>query len=237
MFIGIKRYFTAVAYHPETNYGEVVWIKLISAGNHSVFISSFYRPPGNDINPLIYLRESLETLYNKESSSSIVILGGEFNLPAILWNGVCGYMNTNPVYGLEVNKSLIDIANDYHLEQLVHENTRENNILDLLFCSHPTRISKVSVVPGISDHEAIYFHFNLKSLSYRDNSHNIYLYHKGDFDGIKKSITDFQKAFLSSNPYGKSIEQNWLAFKNVVNQAVQKCIPQNKQNHQSIFHG
>ena len=98
--------------------------------------------------------------------------------------------------------------------------------MDLLFCSHPTKISKVSVVPGISDHEAIYFHFNLKFLSYRNNSHNIYLYHKGDFDGIKKSITDFQKAFLSSNPYDKSIEQNWLAFKNVVNQVVQKCIPQ-----------
>ena len=199
---------------------------MIGAGNHSVFICSFYRPPGNDINPLIYLREPLETLYNKESSSSIVILGGDFNLPAVLWNGVCGYVNTNPVYGLEVNKSLIDIANDYHLEQLAHENTRENNILDLLFCSHPTKISKVSVVPGISDHEAIYFHFNLKSLSYRNNNHNIYLYHKGDFDGIKKSITDFPKAFLSSNPYDKSIEQNWLAFKNVVNQAVQKYIPQ-----------
>ena len=104
-------------------------------------------------------------------------------------------MNTNPVYGLEVNKSLIDIANDYHLEQLVHENTRENNILDLLFCSHPTRISKVSVVPGISYHEVIYFHFNLKSLSYRDTSHNIYLYHKGDFDGIKRALLISKKPF------------------------------------------
>ena len=107
----------------------------------------------------------------------------------------CGYVNTNPVYGLEVNKSLIDIANDYHLEQLVHENTRENNILDLLFCSHPTRISKVSIVPGILDHEAIYLHFNLKSLSYRNTSHNIYLYHKGDFDGIKRALLISKKPF------------------------------------------
>ena len=72
---------------------------------------------------ILLFRESLETLYNKESSSSIVILGGDFNLPAVLWNRVCGYVNTNPVYDLEVNKSLIDIANDFHLEQLVHENT------------------------------------------------------------------------------------------------------------------
>ena len=76
-------------------------------------------------------------------------------------------MNSNPAYGLEINKSLLDIVNDYHLEQLVHENTCENHILDLLFCIHPTKISKIAVVLSISDHKAIYFHFNLKSLSYK----------------------------------------------------------------------
>ena len=60
------------------------------------------RLPGNDINPLIYLHESLEILYNKESSSSIVILGGDFKLAAILWNEGCDYdyVSVNLVYGL-----------------------------------------------------------------------------------------------------------------------------------------
>ena len=60
------------------------------------------RLPGNDINPLIYLHESLKTLYNKESSSSIVILGGDFKVPAILWNEGCDYeyVSENLVYGL-----------------------------------------------------------------------------------------------------------------------------------------
>ena len=39
MFVGIKSYFSAVAYHPTTNDGEVVWIKLIITGSHSVFIA------------------------------------------------------------------------------------------------------------------------------------------------------------------------------------------------------
>ena len=121
MFIGIKSYITAVAYQPTTNDSEIIWIKLITAGNYSVFICPFYRPPGNDINPPIYLHGSLEILYNKVSSSSVIILGSDFNLPVVLWNRGCGYVSTNPVYDQEMNKSLIDIANNYHLEHLVHE--------------------------------------------------------------------------------------------------------------------
>ena len=82
-----------------------------------------------------------------------------------------------------------------------------------------------SYVPGISDHEAIYFHFNLGSLSYKNISHNIYLYHKGNIEGIKRSIIDFQQTFLSSNPYPNSVDQNWISFRNAVNQVVQDYIP------------
>ena len=60
---------------------------------------------------------------------------------------------------------------------------------------------------------------NLKSLLYKNTNHNIYRYHKGDFHSMKKSIIDFQNAFLSSYPYDKSIEQNWLSFKDVCNHA------------------
>ena len=108
VFIGIKNHFTAVEYHPTVSDGEIVWIKLIAGRNHSVFICSFYRPPSNDINPLNYLRESLESLYNRESSSSVIILGGDFNLPDILWNEGCGHVSSNPAYGLEINNSLLD---------------------------------------------------------------------------------------------------------------------------------
>ena len=197
-----------------------------------MYICSYYRPPNDDIDPLICLRESLETLHSQEPGSPVVLLGGDFNLPDISWNEGYGSVNPNPVYGLEINNCLVDIVNDYHLEQFVHEYTRENHILDLLFCTHPTKVSKVAVVPGISDHEAIYFHFNLKSLSYKNTSHNIYLYHKGNFEGIKRSIIDFQQTFLSSNPYANPVDHNWMSFKNAINQAVQDYIPQ-KQSKSS----
>ena len=226
VFVGIKNYLTAIPYHTTSSNAEILWIKLITSKNHPTYVCSFYRPPNNDIDPLTHLRESLESLHSQESGSPVVLLGDDFNLPDISWNEGYGSVNANPAYGLETNNSLLDIVNDYHLEQFVHECTRGNHILDLLFCTHPTKISKVAVIPGISDHETIYFHFNLGSLSYKKASHNIYLYHKGNIEGIKRSIIDFQQTFLSSNPYANSVDQNWISFKNVVNQAVQDYIPQ-----------
>ena len=74
-----------------------------------VFIlRSFHRPPSNDINLLIYLHESLETLFNRDYSSLVIILGGDFNLPDVLWIIGCGHLNTNPVYDLDINKPLLE---------------------------------------------------------------------------------------------------------------------------------
>ena len=63
----------------------------------------------------IQVKTSLETLHSQESGSPVVFLGGDFNLPDISWNEGYGSVNSNPAYGLEINNSLLDIANDYHL--------------------------------------------------------------------------------------------------------------------------
>ena len=39
---------------------------------------------------------------------------------------------------------------------MVSEPTHKNNILDLFLTSSPTLVDSVSVVPGISDHEAVF---------------------------------------------------------------------------------
>ena len=49
----------------------------------------------------------------------------------------CGQVNFSPTYGLLVNNTLLDMVNDFHLEQLVRESTRDNHMLDLIFCTDP----------------------------------------------------------------------------------------------------
>ena len=141
-----------------------------------------------------------------------------------------GLVKPNPSYGYEINNLFLDFNNDYNLEQLIHEPTRDKNILDLVFSSHPAFISHVSIIPGISNHDAVLFDFNLKEISFLSSNYNVYLYHKGDYDGIKSYMNAFSESFLSSNPYNNSVEQNWLSFKVAIQEAINKYIPQRQNN-------
>ena len=117
---------------------------------------SFYRPPDSKIDPLLSLQESLQEVQNIDSSCPI-ILAGDFNLPDISWENGIGHTKAAPMYGCEVNNLFVDILNDCGLEQLVNSPTRNTNTLDLVLTSHPNMLSETRVVPGISDHEAIFF--------------------------------------------------------------------------------
>ena len=57
---------------------------------------------------------------------------GDFNFPGITWNNGYGYIST-PTYGSSLNKLFLGTINDAGLEQFVHQPTRQNNIIDLVF--------------------------------------------------------------------------------------------------------
>ena len=147
-------------------------------------------------------------------------------MPDITWTEGYGQVNPGPLYGTAVNYSLLDLASDNHLEQLIHENTRQNHILDLVFCTNSEHISKVKVIPGISDHEAVFFCFSSNPLTYQKTKHNIYLYNKGDFGAIKQHIGCFQASFLSSDPYNNTLQENWSSFKSELETVIDQYIPQ-----------
>ena len=50
----------------------------------------------------------------------------------------------------------------FNLTQVVKEPTRHNNILDLVFTTHPDLIQGTYVVPGLSDHGAVICDINFK---------------------------------------------------------------------------
>ena len=56
--------------------------------------------------------------------------------------------------------------------------------------------------------------------------HPILLYHKGNLDGLKADMLEFQNQFMSTDPYSYNIETNWLRFKLSLNNAINKNIPQ-----------
>ena len=93
-----------------------------------------------------------------------------------------------PIYGSVLNTSFFDLINDTSLEQFVHSPTRLNNLLDLVFCTY-SKINNLSTVPGISNHDAITFHFDINKHSTSSiKQHKIPLYHRGNTELIKQDL-------------------------------------------------
>ena len=86
-------------------------------------------------------------------------------------------------------------------------------------------VSDVSVIPEISDHDAVLFSFNIEGIITKNPRHYIYLYQKADLDGVSNYMKNFLNTFTSTNPYKNLVEQNWLLFKGAIHEALEKYVP------------
>ena len=179
---------------------EIIWAKIDISKRNPIFICSFYRPPKNLLQPLVKLHESLSELLNSNVSPPCIILAGDFNLPSIYWSDGSGQLQSNPVYEHEINSLFLDVISDCGcLEQFVTSPTRGSNTLDLTFSSQSI-ISDTSIVPGMLDHEAVLFTVHLKAkILHTKLDHKIFLYHKGNINGVKANMVKPKDMFMSNN--------------------------------------
>ena len=165
--------------------------------------------------------------HNDSSQTPQILLAGDFNLPSISWIDGTGQINPNPTYSTDVNWSLLESINEFGLDQLVTEPTHGENILDLIFSSHPESISNIEIILGISDHEAVYCELILNNRPECDDiRHPIILYDRGNMTQLKSDMSDFQTEFLSTDPYSNNVQENWDKFKQAINKAITKNVPQ-----------
>ena len=66
-------------------------------------------------------------------------------------------------------------------------------ILDLFLTSNPTLIEKVSVLPGLSDHDIVMAEVNAKPTVMKQVPSDILLCKKADWDQLKESMREFHK--------------------------------------------
>ena len=205
---------------------EIIWAKIDISKRNPIFICSFYRPPNNLLQPLVKLHESLNELLNSNVSHPCIILAGDFNLPSIYWSDGSGQLQSNPLYGHEINSLFLDVINDCSLEQFVTSPNRGNYTLDLTFLSQSI-ISDTSIVPGMSDHEAVLFTIHLKAkILHTKLDHKIFLYHKGHINGVKADMVKLKDMFMSNNSHSRTVQDNWNLFKSSLLDSVSKHVPQ-----------
>ena len=155
-----------------------------------------------------------------------IILARDFNLPSIYWSYGSGHLQSNPVYGHEINSLFLDVISNCSLEQFVTSSTRGNNTLDLTFSSQSI-ISDTSIVPRMSYHEAVQFTIHLKAkILHTKLDHKIFLYHKGNIDGVKADMVELKDMFMLNNSCFKTVQRNWNLFKPSLLDCVSKHVPQ-----------
>ena len=140
----------------ELNGCEFIWCELACASGSKFLFGVFYRPPDTKSDYMDLVAES----FNRISRLNIekVFLVGDFNLPHFDW------VNQLPLQYDQLHINTFELLNDLFLTQLNHQAVRHNNILDLVFTTHPNLIGNVTVTDSlvISDHLNVNFNIKLK---------------------------------------------------------------------------
>jgi len=215
-----------ISEQPELNVdAEIIWAKISFSKKSPIYICSFYRPPDLSTDPILQLQLSLNTLTRRFTDLPNIIVMGDFNLPGINWLDGYGQLGPHPSYGVELNNLFLDVINDIGLNQFVNTPTRNNNVLDLVL-STSSNIADLTISPGMSDHEAVVFCYDLENTIIDTKpEHKVALYHRASLDDIRSDLLEFQTDFLASDPYSKTVEENWTHLKSAINDSVTKYVP------------
>ena len=99
----------------------------IMAAATRVILAAYYRPPNRtDSDYRIYSADEISS-FRTSAKKSIVILGGDFNIPDIDWKQMT---TSGSQYLTKVNKIFLDITADNNFEQLVDFPTQRDKTLE-----------------------------------------------------------------------------------------------------------
>ena len=113
-----------------------------------------------------------------------VFLVGDFNLPHF------DSVNQLPLQYDQLHINTFELLNDLFLSQLNHQATRNNNILDLVFTTHPDLIDNVTVTDSlvISDHLNVNFNIKLKVNPAAPSPKCVFDYKNANIEELKKTL-------------------------------------------------
>ena len=95
---------------------------------------------------------------------------------------------------------------------------------DIFFTNNPTLINTVKVLPGISDHEAVYVESSLRPFICKSSPRQVFQYDKADFQSLKTKLKD---KFTNFENLSAQIDVNdlWLNFKESLLSLMKDFIP------------
>ena len=153
---------------------------------------------------------------------SVFILGGDFNLPDIEWPSGLVTGHSVPSH---VTDTIINMADDLSLSQMVDFHTRKEHTLDLVFTSHPSLVNKCKCLPplGKSDHDIVLIDTLITPQRSKPTRRKIHIWDKADHDSIRKDLSDFTQTF-TSHTY-TDIDNMWNTIRDFTTNLIHKHVP------------
>lgn len=176
-----------------------------------VLINLIYRPPSCNA----FSDKKLFDQITEVSNVSECIFFGDFNLPVTNWgNALNSHANSDFYLNLL----------DSDLSQHVHNPTRGNHVLDLIFSTNDCLVHNVNVGPifSTSDHKIVSFDINIEVFRENTSEEKVFLYNKGNYEKLRQTLAPINWSILLEN---LNVEEAWLNFTSILKDAVVQCIP------------
>ena len=109
---------------------------------------------------------------------------------------------------------LLSSLDTHALAQIHKEPTREETILDPLITNKP----------GISDHCAVVTELDIHPPYRRTKPRPVRQFKKANWEAIRQHIRSCWTSFSENSP-SRSVNENWLKLKSILNQSLDKFIP------------
>ncbi|CAC5373372.1 unnamed protein product [Mytilus coruscus] len=194
----------------------------IKIGTKQYTITSFYRPPNKTNNK--YVERTITEIQNLRNNNkrSTFLLGGDFNLPDIDWE-------KNEIKGNQlpqiINRAFLQVSADLSIQQINSNTTRGNNILDLIFTSHPGLIERCKTLPpiGNSDHDIVLVDISANVNKPKPTKRKIYLWKKADLKSIGKHL-DSQFDIFDKKKFD-DINTMWTSINHIINESMENYVP------------
>jgi len=198
---------------------ELIWAKIQITGSKDMFIGSFYRQPRTGPEYLDHINSSLNKLAGNDA---IIVLGGDFNLPDIEWPQTTVRTASTRV---QLHQTMLDIAMDHGLEQVIHQPTFDSNTLDLIFTNRPAFINRTEVLPGICRHHIALCEMSTAPNKVKPKARKIQIHKRADTASIKTELEQFRSNFLAAENMSKSANDLWVEFKTAFLSIIDRHVP------------
>ena len=119
---------------------------------------------------------------------------------------------------------MLDFVNANYLTQMTDKPIRNDNVLDLTLSTNPDLISDLEIQPGMIDHCAVTYNVNLAVKRQKKPDRYVYQYRKGDLEGVKRDLGEFKEKFLSNDPLGRPVDDNWNLCKDALSSSIKRNI-------------